>query len=341
MTPSNTGWREQDDAGAAPLRMKYPIVGHAKRAPRRRDVTPFHRTAPGASQGQRWPGRNRLLTILVALRGKKRRTRRGREAFGTEKQAMQSAGSDWVATAGARYVGADSRPPDLVRVLHVVNGEHYAGAERVQDHLALRLPEQGYEVGFACLKPGRFAAMRQSRKSALHDTLMRGRFDLRWASRLADLVRREGYSMIHTHSPRGIMIGSLAAAMARVPLVHHAHFPTLLEIGPRWLRRVGDAVERLGLRRAAGVIAVSGQCGPVPASPRLCRAPDLAGAQRGPHAGRLAAATDQRGMLGAGHRGTASAAQRRGDLVGRLGPAARAGNSVAAARRGAFRDPGV
>ena len=47
-----------------------------------------------------------------------------------------------------------------MRVLHVINGEHYSGAERVQDLLALGLPEFGFEVGFACLKPGRFAAMR-------------------------------------------------------------------------------------------------------------------------------------------------------------------------------------
>ena len=39
-------------------------------------------------------------------------------------------------------------------MLHIINGEDYAGAERVQDTLALRLPDYGYEVGFACLKPG-------------------------------------------------------------------------------------------------------------------------------------------------------------------------------------------
>src|SRR5262249_38809269 len=35
-----------------------------------------------------------------------------------------------------------------IRVLHVINGEHYAGAERVQDLLALRLPEFGVEASF-------------------------------------------------------------------------------------------------------------------------------------------------------------------------------------------------
>ena len=46
-------------------------------------------------------------------------------------------------------------PPHRVpkaRVLHLINGEHYAGAERVQDLLALRLADYGYESAFACVK---------------------------------------------------------------------------------------------------------------------------------------------------------------------------------------------
>ena len=38
-------------------------------------------------------------------------------------------------------------PPSAHRVLHLINGEHYSGAERVQDLLAIRLPEFGFEVG--------------------------------------------------------------------------------------------------------------------------------------------------------------------------------------------------
>lgn len=52
---------------------------------------------------------------------------------------------------------------EILRVLHVINGEHYAGAERVQDLLAAGLGEFGVEVGLACLKPGQFAEKRQAR----------------------------------------------------------------------------------------------------------------------------------------------------------------------------------
>ena len=48
------------------------------------------------------------------------------------------------------------------RVLHLINGEHFAGAERVQDLLALALPQFGYEVEFARVLPGRFDQARRS-----------------------------------------------------------------------------------------------------------------------------------------------------------------------------------
>src|SRR5947199_6762130 len=74
-----------------------------------------------------------------------------------------------------------------IRVLHVINGEHFAGAERVQDLLALRLREFGVEPAFACLKPLKFPAARRSQQTPLDLTPMAGRFDIRPAWRLAKL----------------------------------------------------------------------------------------------------------------------------------------------------------
>src|SRR5947199_9899838 len=68
---------------------------------------------------------------------------------------------------------------EVVRVLHLINGEHYAGAERVQDLLALCLPEQGFEIAFACVKPVKFPSARQSQNAQLFTLPMRSKFDLR------------------------------------------------------------------------------------------------------------------------------------------------------------------
>ena len=51
--------------------------------------------------------------------------------------------------------------------LHLVNGEHYSGAERVQDLLARQLPQFRCEVGFACVKPHRFPNARETKTAPL------------------------------------------------------------------------------------------------------------------------------------------------------------------------------
>ncbi len=143
------------------------------------------------------------------------------------------------------------------RVLHVINGEHYAGAERAQDLMALRLPEFGYDATFVCLKHGRFAETRRSQSTPLVTVPMRWRFDLRPARAVARLIREGGYCLVHTHTPRSALIGGLAAKLARVPLVHHVQSPTSQDSTHRVRNRINALVERLSLSRVAAVIPVS------------------------------------------------------------------------------------
>jgi glycosyltransferase involved in cell wall biosynthesis len=146
-------------------------------------------------------------------------------------------------------------------VLHLINGEHYSGAERVQDLLALRLPEQGFEVGFGCVKPDLFPDRRQAQFAPLHRLSMRGRFDLRPARQVAELVRSEGYELIHAHTPRTALIGRMAAARAGVPLVYHVHSPTSRDTTHRLRNWLNRSVERWAIAAAAKLIAVSESLG--------------------------------------------------------------------------------
>ncbi len=152
------------------------------------------------------------------------------------------------------------RPRRALRVLHVVNGEHYAGAERVQDLLALRLPDFGVATAFACVKPDRFPAARKS-ATPLYTFPMRGRFDLRPARRMARLIRDEEFDLVHTHTPRAALVGRIAAGLAHVPMVHHVHGQTSIEVRRRWLSRLSAVVERMSLSKAKAVIAVSDSAG--------------------------------------------------------------------------------
>jgi glycosyltransferase involved in cell wall biosynthesis len=150
-----------------------------------------------------------------------------------------------------------SRRNAQVRVLHVINGEHYSGAERVQDLLAGYLPACGYEVAFSCVKPGRFPGARTFREARLYELPMRRRLDFQCGRRLAQLVRDERYALLHAHTPRSLMVAGQAARLAGVPLVYHVHSPAGRD-STRWLRNLTNVwLERRTAHRAARLIAVS------------------------------------------------------------------------------------
>jgi glycosyltransferase involved in cell wall biosynthesis len=144
-----------------------------------------------------------------------------------------------------------------VRVLHVINGEHYAGAERVQDLLAGGLGPLGFDVTQVCLKPGRFAELRQYKDIPILDVPMGSRFDLWPVLKLARIARRGGFQLIHSHSVRGAMVAGLASAISGIPLVHHIHSPTDHDTTHRWQDRANAWAERLGASRATALVAVS------------------------------------------------------------------------------------
>jgi glycosyltransferase involved in cell wall biosynthesis len=144
-----------------------------------------------------------------------------------------------------------------MRTLQVINGEFYSGAERVQDLLALRLPALGWASDFACLKPGRFPDQRRARDAALHRLPMGSRLDLGCGVRLAALVRREGYRLLHTHTPRAAMVGRIASLLAGVPMVHHVHSPTARDTTERWRNHLNRITESWSLTGVPRLIAVS------------------------------------------------------------------------------------
>ncbi len=147
------------------------------------------------------------------------------------------------------------------RVLHVVNGEFYSGAERVQDLLASELPSCGFEVGLACVKSGQFPRMRESRDTRLHEVPMSGRFDLRAAWRLVRIIRDEDYDIVHAHTPRTALLAAIASFITRRPMVYHVHSPTSRDSTRRWRNMANALVERMALSWASALIAVSRSLG--------------------------------------------------------------------------------
>jgi glycosyltransferase involved in cell wall biosynthesis len=143
-----------------------------------------------------------------------------------------------------------------MRVLQVINGEFFSGAERVQDVLALRLPDYGVEPGFACIKPDKFPSRRTS-TVPLYETPMKSKFDLAPARAIARIVRQEKYALIHTHSPRAALVGRVASWLAGVPMVHHVHSPTSRDTESAMRNRLNSLMERASLTGVARLIPVS------------------------------------------------------------------------------------
>ena len=123
-------------------------------------------------------------------------------------------------STGSRQQPVETGPSEGgqdTKVLHIINGEHYAGAERVQDLLAGQLGSLGYPVGLACVKPDQFPKLRQAADAPLYEVPMRSRFDLWPVRRLIAIIREEGYQLLHAHTPRTLLLATLAIVLILLP----------------------------------------------------------------------------------------------------------------------------
>lgn len=144
------------------------------------------------------------------------------------------------------------------RVLHLINGEHYSGAEKVQDLLGLNLPKVGYDLEFACVKAARFPKQRVSQNIPLTEIRMRNKLDF-WAYRqVVALAKKSHFDIIHAHTPRSAMIGSMAAKALRIPFVFHVHSPTSRDSTRPIANWFNHNIEMWSVRRADALIGVSG-----------------------------------------------------------------------------------
>lgn len=147
--------------------------------------------------------------------------------------------------------------PENRKVLHLINGEHYSGTERVQDLLAINLPEYGYEAWMACVKPGRFSTACSMEKSKIVEFPMNSRFDLRQGIAVGNFISKHNFSIVHTHTPRSALLGLVASRRSRIPLVHHLHSPTASDTEHGLRNSINAMVETSVMKRANHVIAVS------------------------------------------------------------------------------------
>ncbi|MEE2640952.1 MAG: glycosyltransferase family 4 protein [Planctomycetota bacterium] len=147
--------------------------------------------------------------------------------------------------------------PGCKKVLHVINGEHFSGAERVQDHLAANLPQFGYEVSFACVKPDLFPAKRDYQSAPLYETRMRGRLDILASRQITRLIREHEFDIVHAHTPRSALLATLAAKRCQIPFVYHVHSPASKDSTRKLVNWFNQQVEKWALKNATRIVTVS------------------------------------------------------------------------------------
>lgn len=144
-----------------------------------------------------------------------------------------------------------------IKILHLINGEYYAGAERVQDLLAKNLPDHGYEVSFACLKPVAFPNSREYKDAPLLRLPMRSPFDLRLAHNLIQLIKEQHFALIHTHYTRSNLLGSIASIVTGVPFIQHIHGVIGFDSATITKKYLNILVERVTMLLSRRIILVS------------------------------------------------------------------------------------
>lgn len=146
-----------------------------------------------------------------------------------------------------------------LRVLHVIGGGEFGGAERHILNLATAFDPKLVEVSVCCLFAEPFLRVAREAGIRTHAVPMRHKLDLGILTKLKDLIVSENIDIVHTHGVRANLVGRLAARLAGVETVVTTVHSLLVQDYPDWFSRVANMfIERASRGLTTHFIAVSG-----------------------------------------------------------------------------------
>ena len=106
----------------------------------------------------------------------------------------------------------------MLSVLHIDTMKGWRGGERQSFYLAGGLERLGHRAGFACQPDGELAKRLRGTEVRVHPTLFRFEADFTAAWRMAGLIRKHDYEVLHMHDSHAHWLGACAAMIAGRPL---------------------------------------------------------------------------------------------------------------------------
>jgi glycosyltransferase involved in cell wall biosynthesis len=141
-----------------------------------------------------------------------------------------------------------------IRALHLVNGEHFAGVERMVLTLAAR--DRTVKPSIVCLMDGKVAPLIPPDIDAAVAP-MRSRLDFRAVLAVCRKIRSGDIDIVHAHTLRANLVAAAACALTSRPLVVSIHSPACRESTQSFKNAFNSWVENRLIRRAQAYVAVS------------------------------------------------------------------------------------
>lgn len=108
-------------------------------------------------------------------------------------------------------------------ILQVITQRRFSGAERIALSLSADLQKRGHRVLLLCKPDGEMPAYAAAMGIDALTPAISGKLNLAAPFIIADMARKFGADLIHTHLSTASLWGGIAGRMAKIPVLSHVH----------------------------------------------------------------------------------------------------------------------
>ncbi|MGE4273036.1 MAG: glycosyltransferase [Desulfitobacterium sp.] len=143
------------------------------------------------------------------------------------------------------------------KVLQLIGGGEIGGAEQHVLTLLQGLNSTSLSLTSGCLVAGPFAKLTEELGIPTLLFPMRHALDLSPLPRLMEVIRREKFSLLHTHGSRANLLGRLAGRRSKIPVISTVHSSLRQDYLSTQAARLALTLDRITLPLTSRIITVS------------------------------------------------------------------------------------